>query len=479
MEQQHSFADPNALMRRVSDMIEAGRLGVARPLLAAVKRLSPPKPKIAELSARLAIREGRLEAARDELDSALAETPDDPGLRKHRAELRMQIDDLTGAAGDAAEAVILQRDDPAAKALLGAILIGLDRPDDALPCLREAVAAEPRNPSYYQGLAAAQEATGDGAAAIGTLHEGIAACPSSVALRTTGVLHHLRREEFERAVALVEQARQDGVADAVLYGLKGHALSSLERHEEAGEAYTDALKLGPEDPYVRHLVAASGALPEAVRAPADYLRAVFDGYANRFEAHLIALGYRVPGLIRAALLRLMPGLAEGEAAGPVLDLGCGTGLAAVAVSDLPLHPIIGVDLSPGMLREAAAKQLYAELQETDLMSALAEDARQYRVILAADVLCYFGSLNEALAAVHSRLLPGGLFLFSVEEGDETVAGWALGRNGRYVHSAAYVRQVATDAGFVIREMERQALRYEKGVPVPGLVLALERAAHEC
>jgi predicted TPR repeat methyltransferase len=483
MDQQQSFADPDALMRRVSEMIEAGRLGVARPLLAAVKRLAPPPPRIAELSARLAMREGRLDDAEAELDDALGAAPEDSGLHKRRAELRMRTGNLTGAAEDAADAVILRRDDPAAKALLGVVLIGLGRPTDALPCLQEAVAAEPDNPSFRQGLSAAQDAIGDGPAAAATLEGGISECPGSVGLRNAAVLHRVRGHDFEGAVALAEQARQDGVADACLYGLKGHALSSLERHEVAAEAYAEALKLGPEDPYVRHLVAASGGLPGGERAPADYLRAVFDGYAERFDAHLLSLGYRAPGLFRAALLRLLPGLSDGETTGPVLDLGCGTGLAAVAVSDLPLHPIIGVDLSPGMLREAAAKQLYAELHEADVVAALAQDARPYRVILAADVFCYFGSLDEVLAAVHRRLLDDGLFLFSLEElpsaGETPDAGgrdWALGRLGRYGHSAAYVERAASSAGFVIREAERETLRCEMGAPVPGLIIALQRRA---
>ena len=95
-------------------------------------------------------------------------------------------------------------------------------------------------------------------------------------------------------------------------------------------------------------------LPSAARAPVEYLRAVFDGYADRFELHLISLGYRIPGLIRAALLR-HPAIAAGERLGPVLDLGCGTGLVAVVLSDLPIGPLVGVDVSPRMLAQRGGK----------------------------------------------------------------------------------------------------------------------------
>ena len=79
----------------------------------------------------------------------------------------------------------------------------------------------------------------------------------------------------------------------------------------------------------------------------------------------------MPGLIRAELLQ-HPTIAAGERLGPVLDLGCGTGLVAVVLSDLPIAPLTGVDASPRMLASAAAKQLYADLLEADLMQFLAE-----------------------------------------------------------------------------------------------------------
>ncbi len=69
-----------------------------------------------------------------------------------------------------------------------------------------------------------------------------------------------------RQYGFAEEAHAAGVADACLFGLKGHALSSLGRHAEAAEAYAEALKLGPDDPYVRHLVAASGSSARSTNA---------------------------------------------------------------------------------------------------------------------------------------------------------------------------------------------------------------------
>jgi Flp pilus assembly protein TadD len=253
MEQLQATADVAALTARISALIIANRPAAARHLLSAVRRLAPPSPAIAELAARVAAGEGHLEQALGELDSAIARFPEHAGLHKHRADLRLQLDDTTGALVDAADAVILDRADPAGKALLGVVLLEHGRADDAIACLHEAVTADPTNPAFRQGLAAALEANGDADAALAALATGIAAAPQWAQLRNAAILVCVRRRDFAAACRLAEEARVAGVADACSFGLLGHALSSLGRHTEAADAYAEALKLGPDDPYVRHL----------------------------------------------------------------------------------------------------------------------------------------------------------------------------------------------------------------------------------
>lgn len=480
MEQLQTTANTDALTERITALLAADRPAAARPLIAALRRLVPPSPHIATLASRAALAEGRVAEALAELDTALAQFPDQSSLYKCRADARLRSGQTQAALMDSADAVLLAPTDPAAKALLGMLLLEVERPHDAITCLLEAVAADRGNTAYRHSLAAAQEAVGDTDAALATLSTGIAAAPQHTPLRNAAILVSLRRRDFITACRLADEARAAGVADACCFGMMGHALSSLGRHDEAADAYAEALKLGPTDPYVRHLVAASGIMPSATRAPIEYLRAVFDGYAERFESHLISLGYRIPGLMRAALLE-HPTIAGGGRIGPALDLGCGTGLVSVALSDLPIAPLIGVDISPRMLAAAAAKQLYAELHETDLLNLLRENVAHWPLILAADVLIYFGALDMLLAAVHDALEPGGWFVFSVEEllphHDGTMPGdgrWALRWQGRYAHTAAYVAASAEAARFAIRTLRRETVRWEADTPVPGLFAVIER-----
>jgi predicted TPR repeat methyltransferase len=480
----HVTADADGLRGRAARLIDAGRLEAARPLLAAARVLAPPSPELTLVGARLALGSGAWEEARQELDAGIAEAPGHAGLRKCRADLRERLGDREGAARDAAEAVVLDPADPQAKAILGVALLRLGFVGDAVSCLAEAVAGSPTDLDYREALSTALEKSGDPETALLVLTDGIDLCPASVAMRNAAILLCVRRRDFSQAVRLAEKARSLGIADACTFGLKGHALSSLGQHDAAGIAYQDALKLGPEDPYVRHLVVSSGAMPNSKRAPEGYVRTVFDGYADRFETHLVSLGYRIPGAIRT-LLQAHPKIVAGLPVGPVLDLGCGTGMVALAIGDLNLGPFTGVDLSPRMLDHARAKRIYTELREADIVTDLAEDTERWPLIIAADVLCYFGALEELLALVHQRLEPGGWFVFSVEEilpdHDGVVPGngdWALQRQGRYAHAEHYVYEAVCAAGFRVLRMDRPVVRQEAGADVPGLLLAVERIRHD-
>ncbi len=495
--------DPSMLSRRARHLVQAGRMSAAKPLIAALARVAPDMDEGKELQARVLHFDGKTAEAEALLGVAIAASPDAAGLRLCRAEFRLQNREYLGGADDAAAAVIADPSQAAPKALLGVALIELGRYGEAVLCLREAVAAAPNQPSFREAYAQALERDGDRTAALATLREGIALSPGSVALRVAAMMTAMRGRDPETAAELAEAARRAGVADARVFGLLGHSRSLLRQDEAAVQAYEEALKLAPEDGYVRYLVAASGLLPSATRAPAAYLRKVFDGYAESFETHLISLGYRIPGLVRAALLEQFPALRRGEAVGPALDLGCGTGLVGVVLSDLPIRPLVGVDISPRMLDHARAKGLYAGLLLDDLEAVLARAAGDapastasgevvpdvvsapWQIIIAADTLCYFGPLDGVMRAAFAALRPGGLFVFSVEEladpqpadgagaGDR---GWRLGPLGRYAHRADMIRTLVQEVGFAIVKLRREVIRQDRGAEVRGLLVVLQRTA---
>ena len=477
MEFAEETVDAGALVTRIEQLLDQGRFGAARPLLTAARGIVKPSAELSVLAARLALSDGTLDGAEIELDEAVNVEPDHAGLRKCRARLRCRFGDLDGASRDAAEAVILDPRDPAAKALLGELLLLLGRTADAVACLEEVVTALPRDIAFREALARARIVDGDMDGALATLLDGIATVPEATPFRNAAILLCIRIRDFVQAESLAKKALVQGVADASTFGLKGHALSSLGRHDEAATAYNEALKLAPGDANVRHLAVSSGILNGAQSTPDDHVRTLFDSYADRFESHLIELGYRVPGLIR----RYVIDFASVANIGPVLDLGCGTGLVALVLSDLNLGPVTGIDLSPRMLDQARSKELYATLREARLPDALCDEKGAWRLILAADIICYFGALDEMFDAVRARLRPGGRFIFSVEEllpdHDGNIPGngdWALGRLHRYSHAPAYVARTAEERRFRCLALDRETLRFEAGGPVAGLMTVLER-----
>jgi predicted TPR repeat methyltransferase len=56
--------------------------------------------------------------------------------------------------------------------------------------------------------------------------------------------------------------------------------------------------------------------------------------------------------------------------------------------------------------------------------------------------------------------------------------WALGRQGRYSHAFAYVATAAEAAGFAIRALEHQTVRFEADAPVAGIFAILQRAQND-
>jgi predicted TPR repeat methyltransferase len=202
--------------------------------------------------------------------------------------------------------------------------------------------------------------------------------------------------------------------------------------------------------------------------PEGYVRALFDGYAPRFEQALEGLTYRAPELLFRAVEASHAGVRMKF--GSALDLGSGTGLAA-----LPFRPfsdwMVGVDLSPTMLAQARSKGLYDRLIESEVAAFLAGEARikaRYHLVLAADVFMYFEDLAPVLTLAAQVLASPGQLAFSVEthEGD----GVTLRETLRYAHGKAHVQAALAAAGLKPISLDFASTRTEKGVPVPGLIV---------
>ena len=226
----------------------------------------------------------------------------------------------------------------------------------------------------------------------------------------------------------------------------------------------------PVDHEARHMVAALGDGPKPLRASDNYVRETFDHFAEDFDRQLLEdLEYLAPKLIHTLFREVWSGAVADLV---ILDAGCGTGLAGIEFKAYAAY-LAGVDLSPEMLKFAAARGLYDKLHEGELATFMRANEAKFDLIVAADVFCYIGDLQESLEAALVTLKPEGTLLFSVES--QSKRGYSLTGSGRYAHKPAYVRKSAQSAGFKEVIGRTGTLRTEYGEPVKGYITALRRA----
>ena len=252
----------------------------------------------------------------------------------------------------------------------------------------------------------------------------------------------------------------------------GNALRELGKLDEALASYRRALDIDPGLQEVRHYI--SSIIEETTDiAPEEYVRELFNEYAERFDDHLTnTLEYKIPALMRQAV----DALPDGPETFPrVLDLGCGTGLVAENFQDMA-GEIDGVDLSPKMLEQAEAKGVYANLYLADLLEFLeGPNVRSagYDLILSADTFVYIGKLDGIFAAARRALTDSGLFVFSVEHLED--GDFKLLPSSRYSQSDAYIEKLAAESGFAVVSRDPVVVRIEKESPIPGRIFVLRAA----
>ena len=126
-----------------------------------------------------------------------------------------------------------------------------------------------------------------------------------------------------------------------------------------------------DDPIQRHHLAALAGETVA-RAPADYVAAYFDRFADTFDAQMFeVLHYCGPRKLCALLAE------TGAPVGRTLDLGCGTGAAGPLLRPRATQ-LVGVDLSQKMLAKARRAAVYDELARADMVEYLEARARGVR-----------------------------------------------------------------------------------------------------
>lgn len=235
------------------------------------------------------------------------------------------------------------------------------------------------------------------------------------------------------------------------------------RPEQTKSYLQDILKRKPNHAQALHLLGGIDSSAQSARASDAYVKALFDGYASRYDDHMTQqMGYVVHRLLADKLKTLMRPPAV------VLDLGCGTGLVG---AELEGFELIGLDLSQPML-DAAKKRGYQTLVQGELLDYLQQaNTASVDAITAADTMIYFGPLEQFFALAKRVLKLGGWLVFNSESAPNPTDGFRQTPHGRYEHHPDYLKRMAENAGFADVSVESIMPRREAGVAMQGWLLS--------
>ena len=142
---------------------------------------------------------------------------------------------------------------------------------------------------------------------------------------------------------------------------------------------------------------------------AGQTQAFYGRWAASYDAELRANGYASPARVAHAMAAHVT-----DAAAPLLDLGCGTGLSGEAFAQAGFSCVDGTDFSAEMLAVAEQKDVYRNLARSDLAEPLPAEHGAY-AIAAVGVFSPGHAPAEMIDNVVEILPAGGCFGFTLND----------------------------------------------------------------
>jgi predicted TPR repeat methyltransferase len=467
--------------RSLTDLYDAAsrhflskRYGPAEARCRQVLTLDPKHANSLHLLGLVHSETNRLDSAVDLIASAIKCDPNNHEYFLHLGEMLQHQNKLDEARKSLDIAIKLAPNLAVGWIKLGNLLRIQNRFDEVLLTYEHAFTLDPNN-------AEALALSGRVLLELGRYEEALAKCELSLAVSPAQVealcikgdcLRVLGRAA-EAAVSYrrVSELEPDRVS---VWRILGNVYEQLGDRDGAIKVLRRARELDPSDPFGASIELMRLGADEVSEMPPAYVRLLFDQYASTFDTALVErLGYRGPSVLLEAVLSACRAHQKPANFKHAIDLGCGTGLAAVAFAKM-VDQFIGIDLSPGMIEKARATGLYAQLRLTDMLEGLRTTPDSgVDLVLSADAMIYVADLFPVLKEASRVLASGGLLAFTSERHDGD--GVIMGGGRRYAHSDSYVRASIEAAGLVVLLFEQRSARHERGVPVPGLVAVAEKS----
>lgn len=207
-----------------------------------------------------------------------------------------------------------------------------------------------------------------------------------------------------------------------------------EQRDEARLFFKEAQKIKPTEPVTAFMLQALNPNTSTGETCVPYVENLFNQYALYYDEHMQkTLVYNLPQQLKQLLEKEQISRQE-----KALDLGCGTGLSGEVLKPY-CHTLTGVDLSTKMIKIAEKKQIYNELHEMEISAYLQQESRCFNLIVALDVLPYFGDLNHLFKSISQHLATQGFFIFTTEISESS--DWILQSSARFAHHQDYLHQL--------------------------------------
>ena len=418
-----------------------GRYDAAERSYRRVLRLTPDEPTALCNLTGVLYETARYDEALACANAALAQDEKNTTALLHKGNVLNALNDDDGALACYEAVEKLEKNNAAAIANQAFVYAKKGRTARAAKIYEALLKDDPDNVEWLSALAGAQEQNGDLTACAQTYFKILRIQPTTAwHITFGGALYGLRAKGYEKEAALL--------TDAWL---------------------TDF----PDNPIALHTLQTLSQDDGASRASEEYVRELFDTFADCFDEVLADLQYAAPQYVADALKKAGGRFAD------VLDLGCGTGLCGRAMRDkgVRFQTLTGVDLSEKMMQKAALRDIYTHFENADIVAYLQTQKDAFDVIVSSDVFTYLGDLSALFTGAAAALRADGMLIFTVSANEENPQSFKLTPSGRYVHGRTYVEDSLTASGFLVKNVQNAVLRYEMGEAVKGCLVEAVKREH--
>jgi predicted TPR repeat methyltransferase len=412
-------------------LIQNNQLKAAKTQFNNVVSLNPEHTEAQFYLGVLALEANDLNEAKQAFQHVLSRDPEHTQALTNLGVIALKRKQNQTAVDFFSKAIALDNDDMDARNNLAATFMHHDRFENALMHYDVLLKKEPDTIEYLYNSGVAQMA-------LGHLNEAIIF--------------------FERILTLDKEHGSSLNNMAAIY-LK------MEMRETSRSYLERALAINPQDSVSQHMLNALNGATDANTTP-NYAENLFNNYALYYDQHMQGqLQYSIPQHIAQTIHQLVTHVNH------ALDLGCGTGLTGNVLRELSTH-LTGVDIAEKMLAHAKEKGIYDVLINEELLLFLKKETQHYDLIVAADVLPYFGDLDPLFNSISMHLNDSGYFICTTEINE--ISPWKLEGSARFSHQPEYIQSLAQRYQLLSIKQEQLPARLQNQIPLQVMLYVFQK-----